>query len=301
VHDLPAQVSTPRLRRQVEDTLVAQAKAFDPPTLQRLGHHVLANVDPDLADRVLAKKLQHEEARAERDRYLRLGWDHTSGTWRLAARLPKLLGEQLKLALDPLAAPQTGPAGHDKRLPEQRSCDAFGEMVRRVLADHLVPSHGGNPTQLVVTITPSGAGRTLHSGIDLSPSIVEQLRCEADRAYLTAPEHQPGNLSLVTDDQQRLFQRKPRRLLELRDRGCAFPGCDRPPGWCHAHHVTTWSKGGATTLANGVLLCGYHHRLIHHGGWQVQIARDGLPEFIPPDWTDPHRKPIRNTRHTPAA
>ncbi|WP_237742717.1 HNH endonuclease signature motif containing protein [Actinopolymorpha alba] len=50
--------------------------------------------------------------------------------------------------------------------------------------------------------------------------------------------------------------------MELRDRGCAFPGCDRPPAWCHGHHIRSWLDGGSTTLANGTLLCGYHHRLI---------------------------------------
>jgi hypothetical protein len=40
-----------------------------------------------------------------------------------------------------------------------------------------------------------------------------------------------------------------------------------------------------------VLLCRYHHHLIHHGGWQIQM-RDGQPWFIPPRWTDPQRRPI---------
>ncbi len=30
-----------------------------------------------------------------------------------------------------------------------------------------------------------------------------------------------------------------RRALVGRDRGCAWPGCDRPPGWCDAHHSCT--------------------------------------------------------------
>jgi hypothetical protein len=105
----------------------------------------------------------------------------------------------------------------------------------------------------------------------------------------------------VTDEQERLFQKKLRRLLEHRDGGCAFPGCDRPPAWCHAHHIVPWSKGGPTTLGNGVLLCGYHHRLVHQGQWTVRLARDGLPEFVPPKWIDAQRTPIRNHRHTPAA
>ncbi|NUT34395.1 MAG: HNH endonuclease, partial [Hamadaea sp.] len=87
------------------------------------------------------------------------------------------------------------------------------------------------------------------------------------------------------------------RALVLRDRGCAFPGCDRPARWCHGHHIDSWADGAPTSLANSVLLCGHHHREIHHGHWQVRIAADGHPEFTPPTYVDPARKPIRNTLH----
>jgi hypothetical protein len=61
-----------------------------------------------------------------------------------------------------------------------------------------------------------------------------------------------------------------------------LPGCDRPPQWCQCHHILHWADCGPTTLGNGVLLCGHHHRLVHTSGWTVRIAADGLPEFTPP-------------------
>nr|WP_020576337.1 HNH endonuclease signature motif containing protein [Actinopolymorpha alba] len=79
-------------------------------------------------------------------------------------------------------------------------------------------------------------------------------------------------------------------------RATGRPYCDRPPAWCHGHHVQSWLKGGPTTLANGTLLCGYHHRLIHQDTWQVQLAADGVPEFTPPEWIDQQRNPNRNHR-----
>jgi hypothetical protein len=84
--------------------------------------------------------------------------------------------------------------------------------------------------------------------------------------------------------------------LVARDRGCAFPACTRPPEWCHAHHIKHWADGGPTDLENLVLLCGYHHRIVHHGGWDVRIAADGHPEFLPPAWIEPARTPRRNIR-----
>jgi hypothetical protein len=88
-----------------------------------------------------------------------------------------------------------------------------------------------------------------------------------------------------------------RRAVTLRDRGCAFPGCDRPPARCECHHIEHWSDGGETKLPNLVMLCGSHHRILHNTAWEVRIAEDQLPEFIPPDWLDPERTPRRNPLH----
>ena len=98
--------------------------------------------------------------------------------------------------------------------------------------------------------------------------------------------------------QSRLATGPLRRALVLRDRGCAFPGCDRPPRWTDAHHVQHWSDDGPTELSNLVLLCSFHHRLIHHSDWQVKInPKDGLPEFVPPSYIDASQLPRRNRYH----
>jgi hypothetical protein len=78
-----------------------------------------------------------------------------------------------------------------------------------------------------------------------------------------------------------------RRALNLRDGGCVFPGCTRPPRRCHAHHVDHWLDGGETAVANMVLLCRHHHLVIHHDHWRLEMI-DGLPWFTPPPWIDPN-------------
>jgi HNH endonuclease len=73
-----------------------------------------------------------------------------------------------------------------------------------------------------------------------------------------------------------------RRAVVLRDRRCRFPTCTRPHPWCDAHHVTHWADGGETGLHNLVLLCRPHHRLVHEGGFRLELV-EGMPVFRRPD------------------
>jgi hypothetical protein len=73
-----------------------------------------------------------------------------------------------------------------------------------------------------------------------------------------------------------------RNALVVRDGGCAFPGCDRPQGWCEAHHLRHWAHGGPTDLGNLALLCWAHHRAVHEGGWRLRRDPDGRLTAIPP-------------------
>ena len=54
--------------------------------------------------------------------------------------------------------------------------------------------------------------------------------------------------------------------LWVRDKGCTYPGCSRPPPWCDAHHVHHWANGGPTCLLNLALLCAHHHTVVHQHG-----------------------------------
>lgn len=72
-----------------------------------------------------------------------------------------------------------------------------------------------------------------------------------------------------------------RRALIIRDGGCVFVNCGRPPAWCDAHHVRHWADGGETSLANTGLLCRPHHRLIHDG-FRMESTDDRF-RFYRPD------------------
>ncbi|MCU1537932.1 MAG: nuclease, partial [Humibacillus sp.] len=68
---------------------------------------------------------------------------------------------------------------------------------------------------------------------------------------------------------------------------CSYPGCTVPPQWCDAHHVVHWSRGGATDLRNGALLCGRHHTIVHQLGLNATVDPDRVTWHVP----EPHRRP----------
>jgi hypothetical protein len=63
-------------------------------------------------------------------------------------------------------------------------------------------------------------------------------------------------------------------VLERRDRHCRFPGCEHRHD-LHAHHLHHWAHGGTTSRDNLVLLCRFHHRLVHEDGFTVTRTHDG--------------------------
>ncbi|MGW1450584.1 DUF222 domain-containing protein [Micromonospora sp. NPDC002411] len=275
--------------------LVDWAAQFDPTLLRRMGTRILDHVAPDLADAAAAAALAAEDARATRDRHLTIS-EQTNGRLRLTGTLNAETAALLRAAIDPLSAP-AGP--DDTRCAGQRRHDALADVCRLALRTGELPDSGGDLAQIVVTTSYDGLTRQLGSGaldigLQLTPDTVRRLACDA--AILPAVLGGAGQV-LDVGRQRRLITGALRRALVLRDGGCAFPGCDRPPRWCAAHHIHHWADGGPTSLDNAVLLCGHHHRHVHRGEWTVRLGDDDHPEFIPPAWLDPEQLPRRNHYH----
>jgi hypothetical protein len=68
--------------------------------------------------------------------------------------------------------------------------------------------------------------------------------------------------------------------MNLRDRECTADGCSIPSAWCEAHHWRQpWSQGGKTDLADGKLLCPFHHHRAHDLGWEPRHHANGSTTF----------------------
>ncbi|MGC4810878.1 DUF222 domain-containing protein [Micromonospora sp. DT228] len=275
--------------------LVDWAAQFDATLLRKLGTRILDHVAPDIADAAAEAALRASESRAARDRHVTIS-EQPDGRLRLTGILDTEAAAALRAAIDPLTTP-TGT--DDTRTPGQRRHDALADVCRLALRTGELPDNGGHPTQIVVTTSYDGLTRqlgtaALDTGLHLSAEAVRRLACDASilPAVLGG-----GSQILDVGRQRRLITGPLRRALVLRDRGCAFPGCDRPPRWCDGHHIHHWADGGDTSLTNAVLLCGHHHRHLHHSDWVVRLGGDGHPEFVPPAWLDPNQIPRRNHYH----
>ena len=95
----------------------------------------------------------------------------------------------------------------------------------------------------------------------------------------------PDGSVLDVGRRQRTVGWRLRKALDVRDGGCRFPGC----GSRHtqAHHAIPWSEGGETKLDNLILLCRFHHRAVHEGGWRVEMGQAGAARF-----RDPHGRVV---------
>ncbi|OZF04224.1 HNH endonuclease [Rhodococcus sp. 15-2388-1-1a] len=122
----------------------------------------------------------------------------------------------------------------------------------------------------------------------LSRNTSRQLACDCVLTAIVMDENgNPLNLARTA----RTITAKQRTALTARDHGCAFPGCGKPAAWTEGHHIWHWGDGGPTDMNNLVLLCGFHHRLIHHSDWEVFMGTDNHPWFVPPATVDPYRQP----------
>lgn len=316
---LPSHVD-PEEAGKAEADLAKWAKTFDPGILARLGEHLLHVLDADgLAD---------DEDEKVSKRELRIN-EHTG---RGSFRLDKEGLALLRSALDPLAAPRPADDGTpDPRNSARRLADALVELARRACdaGDILPTSRGARPhltliagleTLLAAAQSPGGDENAKHEGDmhdttssvpnaapgadgvapgelawggPISAAAVRRIACDAG---VTRVVLDPEGVPLDVGREFRTVTPGQFTALVARDGGCAFPGCTRPAAWCEAHHIRHWADGGATSLDNLVLLCGHHHRTVHHRGWEVRLDPRRLPEFVPPPWVDPAQNVQRNTR-----
>ncbi|TCN57245.1 HNH endonuclease [Rhodococcus sp. SMB37] len=220
-------------------------------------------------------------------------------------------GARLRHLLSPLSAPRPETNGiTDDRPASRRNADAFDQLLQYVEAAGLVPVEGGVKPHVTITasitdLTKNAAVKELFAGSPeyryatepwagpLSIDTARMLACDCHVTRILLDEH---GVPLAHGRTHRTATTAQRRALAVRDGGCSFPGCSTPPAWADAHHIDHWVDGGDTDLDNLVMLCGHHHRLMHHTEWEVEMTEYRRPQFIPPASVDLFRTPIPGNR-----
>ncbi len=196
--------------------------------------------------------------------------------------------------VDPDAAAAADEIVRDERTNDQLLADSLVELIRMAtLVDDGTVLGKRRPVVQIHVVdrdlkTGRGLGRIDGQTEPISIDTVERHLCESGGVEIT---FDATGTALDVGREQRTFTRRQRIALAARDGECRAPGCDAPPSWAEAHHITPWSEGGKTDLADGILLCRFHHMLVHNNGWR--IIREGAEYFlVPPSDHDPLRHPI---------
>ena len=141
--------------------------------------------------------------------------------------------------VDAMAKPLTG---DDERSTGQRQAEALAEVCGHVL-NHgpgtLVPESGGHRPHVNVLVglkdlQNRARGGCLDFGGPVGPEALRMLCCDAAVVPIVMNgKGQPLDVGRAT----RTIPDGLRRAVAARDKGCAHPGCGRPPSWCECHHI----------------------------------------------------------------
>lgn len=204
----------------------------------------------------------------------------------------------------------------DPRSDDQLAADALADIIRLAVDADTGTVFGEHRPGVQVVVTAaelaSGIGSALIEGAP-EPITIDSAQRRACADGLLGVLFSELGQPLDVGRAQRLFTSRQRIALAVRDGGCRFPGCERPPSCCEAHHVKHWHRDhGPTDVENGILLCRHHHLLVHNNGWELHRGgadhdgadrdgadrdgadRDGTKFWItPPRTVDPQRRPRR--------
>jgi hypothetical protein len=204
------------------------------------------------------------------------------GMYAIDGLLDPETGASLKTAAETLAK-RKGP--EDERTHSQRMHDAVGEIVSHALGQGTLPRRHGVKPHINLTTTLEGVKNEigvppaeLELSLPISTRTLERISCDCTISRVLLADSMVIDVGRAT----RVVSAPTMRALRVRDKGCRFPGCDRQVDWSSPHHIIHWARGGPGNLPNLILLCRYHHRLVHEGGWQV-IKTGREFRFLPPE------------------
>ncbi len=287
------------------ESVVALSRIADRDNEAELLDHALRMPSTDLKALLANLDQVHtpEANRAHEQRFLRYHWDVDSGVLHLKGMLADVDGVVVAKALEHLAGrrdPGAAEAGSEEQAgsvePESALALAYDPTPRpsfeQACADALVELSStyldvdGDSVRSTVVVHVDidrfdhyGTGiAALDDGPMIAGSTALRLACDCQHELvIEGPDHKPIGIGR----RSRQIPGWLWRVLKHRDQTCRFPGCDRAR-WVQGHHIKHWTKDGPTDTDNLVLLCWFHHRLVHEGGWRIKGNPDEWLDFVNP-------------------
>ena len=287
--------SLPRIRESLENGTICFDKALelcrfasadDEAKLLKWARRVTLATVRQRAD-LATKRPVEETVEHDRTRYVRYWWQDDGQRLGLWGSFPAEQGHRLVKGLERMAASLpviTTFETEDAQPPfpdtviETRRADALVELV----------AGGGSrgkaaPVDFVVhtdlTTLANDGNCAVEDGPAIHAATARRLSCDARvRSVL----HDPSGRTIGIGRASRLVPDWLMSQLRHRDGGCVFDGCEEKR-FIHAHHIVHWSRGGRTDLDNLVLVCSYHHKLLHEYRWGVHLDASGAAEWFTPE------------------
>lgn len=196
----------------------------------------------------------------------------------LEAELPAARGAIVAKAIERAAESiPVMPDESDAWSATARRADALVALCSSRIAPDADPDRATVVVHAPLDVVGDGAGNgEMESGSVVPSETVRRLMCNA--RVQAVVEHRAGN-ALGLGRMMREPSAWMLRQIRYRDRGCRFPGCGTR-AFTQAHHIVWWRNGGRTDLDNLLLICSFHHRLVHEHGWSVRRDDDGTLRWL---------------------
>ena len=219
----------------------------------------------------------------DRNRSLSYWWID-DGRLMLEGFLPADQGAVVASTLDRMADRLPDILEHEslRKIPdvtlEERRADALVALASAAIARDQDPDRATIVVHADLDILVGEGTAEIENGPLVDAETVRRLACDA---RIQTAVHDANGRTVGVGRTMRTAPPWLLRLLRHRDRGCTFPNCEMKR-FLHAHHIRHWTRGGETDLDNLVLVCTFHHKLVHEYGWRVTLGPDGT-EWSKPD------------------
>jgi hypothetical protein len=228
-----------------------------------------------------ARRTLAEARDIDRSRFVSWWWFDEGRRFGLEAELPAAEGALVARTLERLAEDlpvmpgEEGPWNAGARRADALVALASARVAEDADADRAtIVLHA--PLDALAS---SDRGCELEGGAVIHPETARRFLCNARvQAVLEDETREPIGVGRVSREPSAWMMRQ----LRYRDRECRFPACGARR-FTQAHHVVWWENGGRTDLDNLVLLCTFHHKLVHEYGWAVRRDPDGTISWFRPD------------------